>query len=129
MPGACACIQEGDCVSMLPIHKTIVSAGILLCAGTVGLPRAAYALSGCSNAHLTGTYTVQLANTNTLAVVNALNADPNTPAPPPPSGGFGNNPNSLGSVLPGIGRFYFNGSGAIIGQAMNSSGFTSNVTV
>jgi hypothetical protein len=109
--------------------KTMLTMGALLCATLIGLPRAAYAVGGCSNAHLTGTYTVQLANTNALSVVNALNADPTAPAPPPPTGGFGSNPNSLGSSIPGLGRFYFNGSGQIVGQAASPGGFTSNVNV
>ena len=117
---------------MLPTQKTVLSTLILLGAGAICLPRPSYALTGCSNAHLNGTYVVQLSNTNALAVANTLNAaaaDPTAPAPPPPTGGFGANPNSLSGSTPGLGRFYFSGSGVITGQATNSGGFTSNVQV
>jgi len=116
---------------MLSLHKTVLATAAMLCAGGLGLPQVSYALSGCTNAHLTGTYSVQVGNSSTMALANSLNADPasHTPLPPPPTGCFGDNPNSLGGSMPGLGRFYLNGNGQITGQMINGLGYTSNVTV
>jgi len=116
---------------MLSAHKTVFATVVTLCAGGLGLPRASYALTGCTNAHLTGTYSVQVGNSSIMALANTLNADPaaTTPAPPPPTGGFGDNPNSLGGSMPGLGRFFLNGEGAVTGQMVNASGFTTNASV
>ena len=36
-------------------------------------------------------------------------------------GGFGNNPKSFGGAIPGVGRYYFDGSGNIVGQGAGTS--------
>ena len=42
-------------------------------------------------------------------------------------GGFGNNPNSLSGQTPGLGRFFFDGSGNIVGLAQGAN--TNNVII
>lgn len=38
------------------------------------------------------------------------------------NGGLGNNPSSFGGAVPGLGRFFFDGNGNIVGQGSNGSG-------
>src|SRR5262245_3077379 len=102
---------------MMRISKTWIGTGLLLCGLLVAQPRRSEAASGCTNAFLNGTYNVQVENAsivNVLASIRAANSG--QPLPPPPTGGFGNNANSQGGQVPGLGRFFFDGTGAILGQ-------------
>ena len=104
------------------VHRTLVLSGLLSCGVMLSFPRVTSAAAGCSNVTVNGTYSVQIENLSlvgTLAVVNAPPAtgtNPSTPAPVAPTGGFGNHPNSLGGPTPGLGRFFFDGNGVIVGQ-------------
>src|SRR6187399_903552 len=115
------------------IQKTLVGSGLLFCGLMMGLPRVSSAASGCSNGFLNGTYNVQVENATFVNVLNALRAGATnsgtTTMPPPPTGGFGDNPNSLGGQIPGLGRYYFDGNGNIVGQAMTAAGTTMNINV
>jgi len=127
-----------------------IVAGLLV---GLGLPRASFGISGCTNANLTGTYNAQISSANFMNVLSTINGsaasahDANLPPfggptgfgtglPPSTStggtgggntgggttgsvtvnpGGFGNNPNSLSGQTPGLGRYFFDGSGNIVG--------------
>ena len=39
----------------------------------LGVPRVSYAITGCSNVNLSGTYNAQVSSTNFMSVLNALN--------------------------------------------------------
>jgi len=100
------------------IQKTLMGNGLVLCGLVMLQPRVSPAAQGCNNAFLNGTYNVQVANqsiVNVLASIRAANSG--QPLPPPPTGGFGSNANSQGGTIPGLGRFFFDGNGSIIGQA------------
>jgi len=133
--------------------------GALLLSG-LGLPRLSYAIVGCTNAYLTGTYNAQVSSANFMSVLNTLNgaAAPaasvktddiggfggptgfwtgvgngdvpdnsfngtTTPADGgttggttgSTSGGLGNNPGSLSGKTPGLGRFFLDGNGNVVG--------------
>ena len=114
------------------IRMTLWVAGAMAGSLFLGLPARSYA-AGCSDAHLTGTYNVQVDNSSVASVLAALKGTPSTDGstvlPPPPTGGFTSNPNSLGGTVPGLGRFYFDGGGRIIGQATSVTGSSQNVIV
>jgi hypothetical protein len=116
----------------MQIRMTLLVAGATLC-GLAGLPETSYAATGCTDAHLNGTYNVQVENSSIVSVLASLKATPSpeggTVLPPPPTGGFGNNPNSLGGQVPGLGRFFFDGAGRIVGQAAAANGSSQNVIV
>jgi hypothetical protein len=54
---------------------TCVFAGLLLFGVGFGVPRAAYAVTGCTNASLSGTYNAQISSANFMSIVNALNGN------------------------------------------------------
>lgn len=114
---------------MRHVPKALFLTTLLSCAATLVLPRASYA-AACSNAHLSGTYSVRIGNSSVLSVVNSLNtassSDTNA-AVVAPTGGFGDNPNSLGGPTPGLGRYFLNGNGTIIGQSNGSASAASSV--
>ncbi|MBZ5623743.1 MAG: hypothetical protein LAQ69_34340 [Acidobacteriia bacterium] len=107
-------------------HKTLTFAGILLC--SMGLPRVSYGITGCNNSYLTGAYNIQVSSANVTSLLNTLNSSGSTgstgggtTATTTNPGGFGNNPNSLTGKVPGLGRFFFDGNGAIIGTVPGST--------
>jgi len=56
---------------MTASHK-LFSVGALLACG-LGVPRATFAVSGCNNGYLMGTYNAQVENANFLTVLQTLN--------------------------------------------------------
>ena len=109
----------------------------------LGLPRTSSAISGCNNAYLTGTYNAQITNGNFQSLINALNGTAGqtgstgttgttsssggtTGGATANPGGFGNNPNSISGQTPGLGRFFFDGNGNIVGlmQGANNANIT-----
>lgn len=54
-------------------QKTCVMGGLLICGLGLGLPTNSYAITGCTNAYLTGTYTAQVMSANFLDVLNSIN--------------------------------------------------------
>jgi hypothetical protein len=119
----------------MQIQKTLIVSGLLLCGLIVGTPRVSSAASGCSNMFLNGTYNIEVENSSivnvlaTLRAVQTANGSTTVTLPPPPTGGFGNNVNSLGGQVPGLGRFYFDGNGNITGQMTTTSGSVINTGV
>jgi len=115
------------------VQKTLIGSGLLLCGFMMSLPSVSFAASGCSNVSLNGTYNAQVENASFINVLNTIRAGATnsgtTTMPPPTTGGFGDNPNSLGGQIPGLGRYYFDGNGNIIGQALTPSGTTMNASV
>jgi len=113
------------------VQKTLIVPGLLLCGCILSLPRVSSAAAGCTNLNVNGTYNVQVVNVSLVNVLNVVNAPAaaggDATVPAPPTGGFGNHPNSLGGATPGLGRFFFDGNGFIVGQA--SAGATGNVNV
>lgn len=97
-------------------YKKILMGALLLCG--FGLPQVSWAVSSCNNSYLSGTYNAQINNASMLGNMssNAGNA-----------GFFANSPNSLASQTPGLGRFYFDGGGNVIGRDPN--GVVANVIV
>src|SRR6266567_3044833 len=98
----------------------------------IGLPRASFAVTGCSNAQLTGTYDAQVSGANLMSVVTAMTGSTGgtttggtttgggtAAATTFNPGGFGNNPASLSGQIPGVGRYFFDGSGNIVGMGAN----------
>jgi len=82
--------------------KTSIFA-VVLC---LGAPAAGFAISGCGNAQLSGTYNARVSSLNFQGILGINNA-----------GGFGNHPSSLSGQTPGMGRFRFDGNGNIVGMA------------
>ena len=118
---------------MTPTQKTLFVGG-LLCLG-LGLPQNSYAITGCGNNYLTGTYNAQISSVNFQKLLNALNsgtsgstgttgerreatgttgsgATGSTGSTGPrihdtTQGGFGNNPASLGGKRRRFGTLLF----------------------
>ena len=74
------------------------------------------AASGCSTGQFFGTYNVQVSS---IGFQGAITLPPTTTAAPVI--GFANNPNSLSGKIAGLGRYYFDGTGNIIGVTAASS--------
>lgn len=91
-------------------QKTFTLAGLLIC--SLGVPRISYGITGCDNTHIVGTYNARVLSANFMNALNTNSANASTTANP---GGFGNNSSSLSGKVPGLGRFFFDGSGNIIG--------------
>ena len=106
---------------MTPTHKTLVVAGFLLCGLT--MPQASYAISGCTNARLTGTYNAQVSSASLMNVLNTLNPTTTSTTTSTLQGGFGNNTNSLSGAVPGLGRYFLDGNGNIDGVASGGVGY------
>jgi hypothetical protein len=89
------------------------------------IPMKLSAASGCSTGQLQGVYNAQITTAGFQGVV--------TLPPTTTTGtivGFGSNPNSLTGSLPGLGRYYFDGTGNIIGiTAATSTSPTVNTNV
>jgi hypothetical protein len=78
------------------------------------------AASGCSISQLQGAYDAQVSNIGFQSVLQ--------PAAVLPPGtttatviGFASNPNSLSGSLPGLGRYYFDGTGNVLGMTVATS--------
>lgn len=116
-------------------QKNMFLGGLLLCG--LCLPQIAFAIQGCSNASLIGTYNAQITNANLLNTLQNLNASAGTSGTTTTGttgsttgvttstttgiGGFGGNPNSITGNTPALGRYYFDGTGKILGMAAPSS--------
>jgi hypothetical protein len=87
----------------------------------LALPKPSLAVSGCTNAYLSGTYNVQISNIAIQSVAGAVNGAPagQTTAALPP-GGLSGSSASISGNMPGLGRFFFDGSGNILGLAAGS---------
>jgi hypothetical protein len=111
----------------MKIQKSLIVGGLLLCG--LGLPRASFAISGCSNGYLMGTYNAQVSSMNfsqalqgnttatSTTTTGTTTTGSGTTATSTPPVGFGNSPASLSGSVPGLGRFFFDGNGAIVGLA------------
>src|SRR5258707_13206835 len=92
-----------------------LSCTIAMLACGLGLPRTSFAISGCNNGYLLGTYDAQVANSNFLTVLQSLNTgSTGSTSSSSTTGGLGNNTSSLSGNQPGLGRYYFDGNGTII---------------
>lgn len=102
---------------MTQFPKTILVGGLLMFG--LGLPQSTFAVTGCSNVYLQGTYSAQITSTNYQALLSAMNgaggAGSTGSTAATVQAGFGNNPISLSGAMPGLGRFYFDGNGNILG--------------
>jgi len=67
---------------------------------------------------MSGVYNAELTN---IGFLGALTLPPTTTGPGVVVVGFGNNPNSLSGALPGLGRYFFDGTGNIVGLTAASS--------
>src|SRR5580765_2485037 len=54
-------------------QRTCILGGLLFCTLGLGVPRVSYAITGCSNAYLSGTYNAQVTSSSLMSVLNALN--------------------------------------------------------
>jgi hypothetical protein len=90
----------------------------------LGVPDVSYAVTGCTNANLIGTYTEEVANANMLNLLNSLNTSTGTST----GGGsststFVNSPFIPGSSSPPT-QFYLDGQGNIVAQDSTAAGTT-----
>src|SRR5437899_7284487 len=74
------------------------------------------AASGCNTGQLFGTYNVEVGS---IGFQGAITLPPTTTTAAVI--GFANNPNSLSGKIAGLGRYYFDGTGNIIGVTAASS--------
>ncbi|HWC99559.1 MAG TPA: hypothetical protein VG456_22520 [Candidatus Sulfopaludibacter sp.] len=105
---------------MRTFHALSVAGGLLLLTTTV--PRNLYAITGCNNGYLSGTYNAQVSSAAFSNVISTLNNNAGltlglTPNIAPASGGLVANGTSLVGNMAGLGRFYFDGNGGIVGLA------------
>jgi|SRR5579872_4523245 len=125
---------------MTPFRTTLVLSGGLLFAG-LGL-QPAFAITGCTNMYLQGTYNAQISNANFLSVISAVNADASGTGSTTSTGSGGSTgaaasssvsstfPGSLSSKTPYAGRYYFDGNGNVVGmQATAAAGVPPNAIV
>jgi hypothetical protein len=96
-------------------NRRFIVGGFLGC--LLMIPEVLPAAPGCTTGQLQGVYNAQVTNIGFQAVV-AL--------PPTTSGtitviGLASNPNSLSGSLPGLGRYFFDGTGNIVGVSAASS--------
>jgi hypothetical protein len=105
--------------------RLTVAGGLLLF--TFSIPRASFAISGCNNGYLSGTYNAQVSSAAFSSVITTLNNNAGltlglTPNAAPPAaaaanGGLVANGTSLVGDMPSLGRYYFDGNGGIVGLA------------
>ena len=111
---------------MTPFRTTLLLSAGLLFAG-LGL-QPAFAISGCTNMYLQGTYNAQISNANFLSVLSAMNAGGTSGTGSMSGTGTGGStgaaastsvsstfPGSLSSKTPYAGRYYFDGNGNVVG--------------
>jgi len=82
----------------------------------LGVLRVSYAITGCTNAYLTGTYNAQISSANFMNVLNALN----TPAGSTSKSTTGGPASGTTSSLPGLGQLFLDGNGNIVGTSASS---------
>ena len=87
----------------------------------LGAAAPAFAIDGCTNQNIMGTYNAQITSAALTNVVNTLNASAGSTASVMP-GGFGNNPASISGSAPALSRFYFDGSGNVLGGSSIGNG-------
>jgi hypothetical protein len=87
------------------------------------LAPAAWGSAGCVTGQLLGHYNTQVANVNTQDILKALKAAPKPADSVAVVPGLAANDNSLSGHLPALGRYYFDGSGNIIGVATGKVAF------
>jgi hypothetical protein len=95
-------------------HNFVVEGLIIL---SLAAPAILSAEAGCVNAQLSGLYNAQISNINTQNLLQSLKANltPAATGAASKAPGFAANDNSLSGNLPALGRYYFDGSGNIIG--------------
>jgi hypothetical protein len=99
-------------------QATCVFGALLICGMGLGVPGVAYAVTGCTNANLQGTYTAQVASANLMTVLNAISI-------PPGSNPFVNGPFvSLGSGPSTSPQFFLDGQGNMVAQNTAAAGTT-----
>jgi len=106
--------------------RTLTVAGVLLLF-VLAVPRTSFAISGCNNGYLSGTYNAQVSSAAFSSVITTLNNNaglsfgmtPNAASPgaAAASGGLVANGTSLVGDMPSLGRYYFDGNGGIVGLA------------
>lgn len=103
---------------MISSYRRLVVGGLLgFC---LMMPAVLPAASGCTTAQLTGVYNAQATNIALQSVLKGL------PTLPPTTTtatviGFTSNPNSLSGSLPGLGRYYLDGTGNVVGLTVATS--------
>jgi|SRR5579863_5776581 len=86
---------------------------MLLMSAMLGLGlHSAWAITGCSNSYLSGTYNAQVSNSEIANLINAVNNNGSTTTTTA-SVTF---PGSLIAGGPNVGRYYFDGNGNVIGM-------------
>ena len=105
-------------------QQTCVLGGLLICGLGLGLPRVSYAVTGCTNGYLSGTYTASVQSANFLNVLNNINmAAAQGSGSTTSSGSTGSSSGSTGSA--GSSGSSSSGSGSIAqqpGQGVGQSG-------
>jgi hypothetical protein len=117
-------------------QPTCILGGLLICGMGLGFPGASYAITGCTNANLLGTYTADLASANLLGVLNSINPA-STPGTnncqeffgnecPPAAASTGtsaflNSPFGPAGSNPYATQYYFDGQGNILGPVGSSA--------
>jgi hypothetical protein len=126
---------------MQTTRRTYLAAGILILG--LGLAKPSLAITGCTNSYLNGTYNAQITNLAFENVINAINASAGTTGTTGATettgttgstgttgaslpGGLVGNASSINGNVAGLGRFYFDGNGNIMGVASTS---TTNVPI
>ena len=118
---------------MTATHRTLAIAGIVLCG--LALPKSSYAVTGCTNANITGVYNAQITSANFSTLLSSTNStttpgtgtgtggSTGTGTTATGQGGFGNNSASLSGKIPGLGRYYFDGNGNIAGASASGNNY------
>src|SRR5579859_813140 len=107
---------------MTRFYRSSFLAGLALC--WLSMPRISHAITGCTNTMLTGNYNAEVSSLNLQSVLNKLNGNASGVS----DGGFGSNPASISGSVPGLGRFFFDGNGSIVGVT-GASGNQQNMNV
>src|SRR5689334_2880211 len=97
-------------------QRSVLLLTVGICA--LGLPRSLPAITGCSNTLLSGTYNAQISSLPLQNLILAIGGATggSTSATNATSSGFVNSSNSLSGKTPGLGRYFFDGTGNIVGQ-------------
>ena len=122
---------------MKAAQRIYLASGILIFG--LGMAKPSFAITGCTNAYLTGAYNAQITNIAFENVINNLNAaagatgvtgttgttgatgTTGTTGVAALPGGLGGNSSSINGNVPGLGRFLFDGNGNIYGVSTGSS--------
>ena len=106
---------------MTILDRMLLTGGLLLCG--LGWPRVSYAISGCSNGTLAGTYNAQVETINLASAISAPGTGTVSNAVPASlTGGLSGTNTSLAGNVAGLGRFVFDGGGNIVGANVSTSG-------